>query len=213
MPGVTFVAAVVVSAASSSTTPLWVTLLVGLAGALLALVGVVVTLFATSRRERDRSKDETTRQELRMKAEESRLLSTEGRAALAEFLAAATTFQHVGRAWPPRDENAIRNAVADLYLAVARVQITCSVEVASIASTMMPTATLFETYDGASDADQKRGEVMRRFRSRQAALVRAARDELGLNEPNAGEEPSKSWLVTGPDSPPPATKATDGASP
>ena len=123
------------AATSGATNPLWVTLLVGLAGAVLTLLGVVITLVVTSRQE-------AKRQDARLKAEESRLLNVEGRAAIAAFLAAATAFEAAARRWPRQEEQVVRDAKAKLDLALATVQITCSVNVANKASGMGMTAEL-----------------------------------------------------------------------
>jgi hypothetical protein len=177
------------AAASSPTTPLWVTILVGTAGAVTTLVGVLITQWVTTRREKARSADEAKRQE-------SHLLKVEGRAAISAFLAAATAFEDAARLYPRREDDAVRKALVELDIAVARVQITCSVKVADMASGMVTTATLIDMYDG--NPDNKRSEVVLRFKSRHRDLIRAVREELGLNEPEPGVEPSKSWLVAGP---------------
>jgi hypothetical protein len=171
-----------------------------------ALLGGLITLIVTTIRERARSREDTKRLEMRLRAEESRLLmqlraeesrllNTEGRAALAEFLAAATTLEEAGRVWPVRDEVAVRKAVGNLRLAVARVQVTCSVRVAGLASGMEKAAATLERSYGDDRAVQM--EARLRFRERHFELVRTVRDELGLNDPKPGEERSKSWLVTG----------------
>jgi hypothetical protein len=177
------------AATSSSTNPLWVTLLVGLAGAVLTLFGVLITLWWTSRQE-------TKRQEARLRAEETRLLNVEGRAAIAAYLAAATAFEDAARIWPRKEEQVVRHAKAQLDLALAAVQITCSVEVAGRASGMGLTAELVQMQDE-PERSRERSETLLKFKSRHHALIRAVRDELGLNEPTPGEERSKSWLASG----------------
>src|SRR5262249_2750039 len=147
---------------------------IALAGAVATVVGVILTLVVTTR-------GETKRQGQRLKAEEARLLHTEGRAALASFLAAATAFDHASTR-PGHKEDEIRRTIADLDLAMASVLITCSTEIAERATLMGSTAHLYAQSDNATVEHDRRVEFQA------GHLVRAARDELGLNEPKPGEE-------------------------
>jgi len=152
-----------------------VTLLVGLVGAVLALGGVGLTLFVTSRAEQARSVEETKRLRLQMDGEEQRQLNESGRSAIADFMGVAESLT-----FNISVHNADVSYVGQLNMAFARVQLYCSDAVVGAAASLLNGTT---AYYNSGPNSYDRGMARRDLEPLNEELISTVRIELGLADP------------------------------
>jgi len=156
---------------SSDGTPLWVTLLVGLGGAILGGLVSVGTMWITLKREGERQKTQ-------LEAEERRQLNIEGRAAVAELLGITARLIAAADARPPAD---LGGLITEMNTAAARVQITCSEPISRQAAALAISARFLDLLTRPNLDVESSRQWIARLRQRHGLLISAMRTELKLD--------------------------------